>query len=126
MIERSDKKKNKTKVIKEIIKDPLQSQRETAKKAWVWLWTANRILQELEQTGTESKILDRILEMDDKIIALSNWMTLEMIEEKINSKEKLTVQDHKIISDIANNSTKRKAIFWDKKDWDEKIQFIIS
>ena len=125
MIERSDKKKNDIKVTKEVIKEPLQSQREIAKKAWVGLWTANRVMKELEQNWTESNILDKILEMDDKIIALSNGMTLEMIEEKINQKEKLTVQDHKVISDIANNSTKRKAIFWDTW-WDKNYNFIIS
>jgi len=125
MIERSDKKKNDIKVIKEVIKEPLQSQRDVAKKAGVSLWTANRILKELEQSWTESNILDKILEMDDKIIALSNWMTLEMIEDKINNKEKLTIQEQKIISDIANNSTKRKAIFWDGNK-DSKVQFIIS
>ena len=126
MIERKDKLKNKIKVTKEVIKDPLASQRDVAKKAWVGLGTANRVLKELEQSGTESKIIDSILEMDDQIIALSNWLTLDMIQEKIKDWKDLTVQDYKVISDIANNSTKRKAIFWKNDDWDKAIQFIIS
>ena len=126
MVERKDKLKNKAKVIKEVIKDPLGTQRQTAEKAWVGLGTANRILQELEQNGTESQILDDILKMDDNIIALSNWITFDTIKEKIENWETLSLNDTKIISELANNSTKRKAIFWDKWDNDKQVQFIIS
>ena len=115
--ERKDKLKNKAKVVKEVLKDPWLTQRDVAKKAWVGLGTANRILQELEQNGTESLILDKILENDDKIIALSNWITYDTIVKSIEEWD-VSLADTKTISDLANNSTKRKAIFdtWDKLD----------
>jgi len=122
---RKDKLKNKSKVIKEVLKDPLATQREVAKKAGVGLWTANRILQELEQNGTESQILDGILQNDDKIIALSNGITYDTIVKNIESWD-VSLPDTKIISDLANNSTKRKAIFWDTWDKDKTVQFILS
>jgi len=122
MAERSDKLKNKAKVIKEVIKEPIQSQRQVADKAWIGLATANRILKELEQNGTESKILDDILGMDDNIIALSNWITLDIIKDKIANNKELSLNDIKLISELANNSTKRKAIFWNSgKDNDRDI-----
>lgn len=124
MIERKDKLKNKIKVVKEVIKDPLSTQREVAKKAWVGLATANRILQELEQNGTESQILDNILENDDKIMALANWMTYDTLKELIEAKETLSLNDIKTIWDLANNSTKRKAIFW-SKEWKPIWEVII-
>ncbi len=117
MKERKDKIKNTLQVTKEVIKQPLWTQREIAKSAWVGLWTANRVLKELEQTRTESQILDNILWMDDEIIALTNWMTLDLIKEKIEQGKALTVWEQKVLSDIANNSTKRKAIF--DKRWEE-------
>ena len=124
---RKDKIKNKIEVTKEVIKKPLWTQREIAEAAWVGLWTANRILKELEQTGTESDILDNILSMDDEIIALTNWMTLDLIKEKIEAGKTLSVWEQKVLSDIANNSTKRKAIFWDKKDgsWESNAPITI-
>lgn len=115
MIERKDKLKNKAKVIKEVIKEPFDTQRNTAQKAGVSLGTANKILQELEQSwtkGIESRILDDILENDDKIIALSNWVTYDTIKKNILDWD-ISLTDTKTISELANNSTKRKAIFGD-------------
>lgn len=117
-IERKDKLKNKVKVVKEAIKDPLATQDELATRAGVWKWTVNRNMQELEQNGLESEIMDRILSNDDQIIDLVNQIHLKEIQEKVKNNEKLTLQDHKLLWDLANNSTKRKAIFGDK--WDTK------
>ncbi len=71
------------------------------------------MLLEMGENGTESNIMDRILKMDDEIIALSNWLTLDLIKEKLEEGKTLSVADHKTISDIANNSTKRKVVFGD-------------
>ncbi len=126
MKERKDKVKKVAKVAKELVKDPLLTTREVEEKTWVSKSSvASYIKNDLDKLG-QTDILNKILEMDDQIIALSNWLTLDMINEKIKDWKDLTVQDHKIISDIANNSTKRKAIFWKNDDWDKAIQFIIS
>lgn len=128
MVIRKDKLKNKAKVVKEIIKEPFDTQRDTAKKAWVSLGTANKILQELEQSwtkGMESQILDDILDNDDKIIALSNWVTYDTIKKNILDWD-VSLTDTRIISELANNSTKRKAIFWKKEDNPDKWPIIIT
>ena len=122
---RSDKKKNQANVVKELIKDPTLSERELAKKTWLSNWSAHNHKVELEQSWAESKILDRVLEMDDKIMDLSNQITLQKIIEEAPKDNKwnivvskLSLNDVKIIWDLANNSTRRKAIFdkWDKLD----------
>lgn len=111
MAERKDKIVNKAQVAKSLLKDPTQSQRQIAEDTWLSLGNVNDKVWELEQSWTESQIMDRILESDTKIIDLVNGIHLKEIEEKVANWEKLTLQDHKLLWDLANNSTKRKAIF---------------
>ena len=110
---RKDKLKNQAEVIKVIAKDPTLTEREVAKEAWIGNWTAHRHIKELEQSGADSKIMDSILEKDNEIMNLVNALTLNHIREKIENGEKLDSAEVKILWDLANNSTKRKAIFWD-------------
>lgn len=126
MIDRKDKLKNKISVTKSLLKNPLQTERELEESTWLWAWTVHRHKKEMEKTGVESNIMDRILEMDDQIMDLANKITLREIEKKIEDWQGLTLQDVKTIWDLANNSTKRKAIFWKKEEWDKEITFIIS
>ena len=128
---RADKKKNQSEVVKALIKEPTLTERELAKKTWLGNWTAHRHKKELEQNGAESNILDRVLEMDDQIMDLSNQITLQKIMEEAPKDEEgniivssLSLSDVKMIWDLANNSTKRKAIFWEGNK-DSKVQFII-
>jgi len=121
---RKDKLKNKAKVVREAIKDPLATQDQIAERAWVWKWTVNRNMQELDQNGLEGDIMDRILGMDDRIIDLANQITLRQIENKLENWKELSLIDTKIIWDLANNSTKRKAIFWGK-EWKAPTEVII-
>ena len=126
MIERKDKLKNKAKVVKEVAKDPTLTQDQIVEKTWLWKGTVNRNMQELDQNGLESNIMDRILASDDKIIDLANQIHLKTIQDKLNEWKELTLQDNKLIWDLANNSTKRKAIFGKKEDEsDNTIQVII-
>ena len=67
---RKDKLKNKSKVIKSLIKDPLQTERQVAKDTWLSNWTAHNQIRELKQNWAESQIMDRVLEMDDEIMDL--------------------------------------------------------
>lgn len=132
MTERKDKIKNKAKVVRELAKNPESTQRETAKNTGLWLWTVNRANQELEQSGTESDIMDKILAMDDEIMDLANKITLEKLKEWLPKKEdgtidieNLSLNQIKTIWELANNSTKRKAIFWKNDEWDSKVVFVI-
>jgi len=84
MKERSDKIKNKAKVIAVKLSNPLASEREIAKKAWVWNGTSHRILKDIEQNGAvidNSKIdaIEKILEKDINIVRLAQ----EEIERRI-------------------------------------------
>ena len=121
---RKDKIKNKSKVIKELIKNPVLTEREVAKKTWLSNWGVHNHIKEIEQNWAESQIMDRILEMDDKIMELANEITLTKIIKEAKKDddwkidvEALSLQDIKTIWDLANNSTKRKAIFGDKWEW---------
>ena len=130
---RKDKIKNKLKVVESLIKNPLQTEKELKESTWLWAATVHRHKEELERKGVESKIMDRVLEMDDRIMDLANQITLQKIIDEapknedgtINVKE-LSLVDVKMIWDYANNSTKRKAIFWKKDEGDKEVTFIIS
>lgn len=128
---RADKKKNQAEVVKALIKEPTLTERELAKKTGLSNWTAHNHKIELEQNWAKSTILDKVLEMDDHIMDLSNQITLQKIMEEAPKDEEgniivssLSLSDVKMIWDLANNSTKRKAIFWEGNK-DSKVQFII-
>ena len=128
---RADKKKNQSEVVKALIKEPTLTERELAKKTGLSNWTAHNHKIELEQNWAKSTILDKVLEMDDHIMDLSNQITLQKIMEEAPKDEEgniivssLSLSDVKMIWDLANNSTKRKAIFWEGNK-DSKVQFII-
>ena len=126
MIERKDRLKNKIEVTKVLTKDPSLTQREVAKKAWVSKTTVHNHMKEIEQNWPESDIMDKILRQDDEIMDLVNSLTVKHIKEKIAEWESLSSNEVKILWDLANNSTKRKAIFWNNNDWDKTYNFIIS
>ena len=126
MIERKDKLKNKAKIVKEVIKDPLATQKELEERTWLGHGTINRHIQELDWNGLSSDLIDRVLETDEKIMDLVAEIHYNDIVKKVRAWETLTLQDHKILWDLANNSTKRKAIFWKDNDWDKTYNFIIS
>ena len=121
---RADKKKNIAKVIKEVLKDPLQSQREIAKKTWLWLWTANRVIQEVEQNGTKDDRILWVCETDFRIVKL--WQAI--IEKRLqDSKEVAKMRTFEIAQTI-EKSEKRYQIFkWDisNNEWWLKQQDII-
>jgi len=118
MIERKDKLKNKAKVIKEVIKDPLSTQRDISDKTWLGLWTVNRQLKDLEQNGTK----------DDRILWLLDWdldLLKEIQRQKAERLSAKTVND----SDIdkwENTANKRRIMFWEKDMWDNTVQVIIT
>ena len=66
--ERSDKLKNRAKVIKATLKNPLKSQREIAKEQWVSDRTVWRVQAEMSQNVAK----------DDRIILLSGILNLQL------------------------------------------------
>lgn len=113
---RSDKKKNIAKVTKVALIDPLLNQREVAEIANVWLWTANRIIQELEQTGTKDDRIIWITDKDLKIVRL--W--LDEIERRLSDKKELKKMRTSEISQVIRENTARYTLFRGNatdKDW---------
>lgn len=75
MTVRADKKKNLDKVAASLAKDPLQSERQLAKNAWVSNGTAHNMKEELEQTWAVK---------DSRIVNLTDWdfKLMEMIQQR--------------------------------------------
>ena len=55
---RTDKAKNTAKVLKEVIKNPLSTEREIAKESWVSKSSVNRAMQELQNNSKYKKLLE--------------------------------------------------------------------
>lgn len=109
--ERVDKTKNKIKVIKELLRDPLQTDREIAKNAKIWLATTNRNKKEMEQNGTKSNIIDEIIKKDAEIVKLTQ---AEIQRRILEERWKVSTRDLISAWDV---SAKRYTIFkWDVTD----------
>lgn len=115
---RADKLKNQTAIIKEIIKDPMQSQREIADKLWIGKTTVQEHLQEIPK-ATKTDRIEKILDKDLSIVDLA----LEEIERRIKEeKEKMTTRDMISAADV---SAKRYSLLkgtatdkdWWLKEW---------
>lgn len=64
---RVDKIKNVQKVMKEVIKNPLATQREIAEKSWLSLWAVNGNLKEIEQIWTSSDLIIDFVKSDMEV-----------------------------------------------------------
>ena len=117
--ERIESKINKAKVAKEILKNPLQSQREIAKNAWVTVWTVNNKLNQLKQSKD-----DRILwicDTDIQNVVLGQNILQKRMQE---NPDKLKASD---IVQIIAEGTKRYTIFkWDITDDEWWLKQVIS
>lgn len=114
---RNDKAKNTAKVLKEVIKNPLSTQREIAKNTWMWLWSVNRNLKEVEQIGTKSDIILEICDLDINLV--KKW--LKELDRRFSSPEELEKIRPTEISQVIKDSSWRYQIFkWkmtDKEWW---------
>jgi hypothetical protein len=112
--ERVDKTKNKIKVIRELLKNPLQTEREIAKKTNIWKSTSNRLRKEIGQIGTKSNIIDEIIKNDADIVKLTQAEISKRIKKdptKVSTRDLISAWDV---------SAKRYSIFkWDitDKEW---------
>jgi hypothetical protein len=110
---RVDKAKNIAKVDKILIKKPLLTQREIAEEAEVWLWTVNRIRQELEKNGTKDDRIIWITDTDLSILLIGQ----REIERRLNDREEVGKMRTVEISQVIKESTARYSLFrWSATD----------
>lgn len=124
LVMRSDKKTSVASVVKVALLNPLDSQRDIAEKAGVWLWTANRVLQEVEHTGTKDERIVWITNTDLSIVTLGQ----SEIDRRLKDKEELWKMRTVEISQVIKESTARYSLFkWDATDengWLKNVQTI--
>lgn len=77
--ERGDKIRNRAKVIKEIIKDPTQSQRDIAKKTGTSVATVNKNIKELPKVNKDEHI-SNVIENDAKIVSLWQKILIQRLQ----------------------------------------------
>lgn len=115
---RVDKKKNISKVVKERIKNPLQTTREIAEKVWLDHWTVAKLDKEIPQIATKDDRIVWICDDDLKITILTQKKIIQKIE---NPEEKVTMLELIKAWEI---SSKRYSLFiWDATDekWWSKL-----
>lgn len=118
---RSDKEKNRIKVIAEVIKDPLASEREIAERVWLWKTTIHEHLQEIPNT-TKSDHIEAIIAKDLDIVNLAQ----EELQRRLKDKA-WDISTRDIIAS-ADVSAKRYSLFkWDAtdKNWGVKDQKMV-
>lgn len=111
---RNDKAKNVAKVLKEVIKDPLLTEREIAEMTWVSKSSVNRAMQEVGQIGAKD---DRIVNITDKDFELMNIIQEEKFRRLQEEKDRINNTD---INKWEETATKRYTLFrWSAtwKDW---------
>lgn len=108
---RRDAKKNKVKVIKSLIKNPMQSIPEIARDTWLSVWNVHNKLKEVERTGVKSNIIDEIIKNDAEIVKLTQ---AEIQRRILEERWKVSTRDLISAWDV---SAKRYTIFkWDVTD----------
>lgn len=113
---RSDKERNKTKIIAEIAKNPFATEREIAESVWVSPSTAHDHLKDLPNSS-KSEHIETILKKDLQIVNLAQ----EELERRL--KEKASEISTRDIIASADVSAKRYSLFkWDAtdKEWGMK------
>lgn len=109
--ERVDKTKNKIKVIKELLRDPLQTEREIAKNCNIAKTTVHRAKKDMDQIGPKSNIIDEIIKKDAEIVKLTQ---AEIQRRILEERWKISTRDLISAWDV---SAKRYTIFkWDVTD----------
>lgn len=112
---RSDKIRNKTKVIKAVMEDPMASERELAKKLWIWKTTAHEHLKDLKKTKNDQ--IEKIISKDLEIVELATDILKDrLILAKNDPESKMSNRDIIASADV---SAKRYSLFkWDATDPD--------
>ena len=124
--ERSDKLKNRAKVIKATLKNPLKSQREIAKQVWLSKGTVANVQQELGQSWPKDDRILWICDADLEIIKL--WQ--KIIQDKLNDKKTVKKMKASEVSQVIAENTRRYTILrWnatDENGWIKKVLVNVS
>lgn len=108
--ERVDAKKNQEKITKEVLSNPLQSQREIASNAGVWKTTVQEHLKNLPNTTKD----DRILTLTDKDFELMQLIQKRKFERMNNTEQPVNDSD---LNNWDKEAKARYTIFrWDVTD----------
>ena len=114
--ERTDALKNKLKVVKSVVLNPLSTQREIAKDTWLSKTTVQEHLKELPNTTKDDRII-KITDADLKIVTLAQWI----INDKLSDAEYVKTLKPTEVSSVAKDSTARYTILkgnvTDKDGW---------
>lgn len=103
---RTDKKKNVTKVLRSIIKNPLQTQEEIAKDVWLWEATVSRAIKEVEAGGRN---IDNIIDFVKSDLEMQSLIQKEIKNRIINNPNDIKDADLKGYAEFA---FKRSQILW--------------
>lgn len=113
---RTDKKKNISKVAKELLNNPLLTEREIAENTWLWNWTIHRAKEELEQIGAKDPKIIHITDKD-----LENIVNMQaVISEKIKDKSEMSKTRIWELAQAMREATARYTIFrgnWTDDQW---------
>ena len=116
MVDRKDKLKNKAKVVKAVLENPLDTMDKIAKKTGVSKATVSRQVNEMKQSETKD---DRILWINDEDLEMIVATQKEILRRVKESPGEVTTQD---LIRAWDSSTKRHVIFWNgEKKTNENI-----
>lgn len=101
---RVDKERNQAKVVSKILKNPLATEREIAKEAWVSKATAHRTIKEMNLSEPKIKAIEDIISTDATIVQLAQ---MEIVQ-RLQNPEKEKTRD---IIAAASESAKRYSLF---------------
>jgi len=120
---RGDKIRNRAKIIKEVLKDPTQSQREIAKKTWIGKSTVADHIKDLPNTGKVGHI-EKVIENDSKIVSLWQEIIIQRMELAKEDPKAMSTRDIITAQDLSWK--RRMLLVWDvtDKDWWLKDQTI--
>lgn len=117
---RSDKEKNAAKIMAEVAKDPLASQRDIAERVWTSVSTVNDHIKDIPKSN-KSEHIETILKKDLQIVNLAQQILQDRLEAKPDD-----ISTRDIISS-ADVSAKRYSLFkWDATDKNWGIKDVTS
>ncbi len=122
------------KVIKHLVANPEASLRDVEKDTWVEYQTVNNIKKNMAfEVSKKSDIIADIVDSDKEMIQIANSLSLHKFKHMAkqvedNPDKALELSEVKVLSEIADKSTKRVSIFWGDatdKNWGLKLPAVI-
>ena len=110
---RVDRRKNVWKVAEVLAKNPNKTVRELAKDTKIWKSTTARAVKELGQTGTKDPTIAYIVGSSKNRLKKVQSFFDRLLDESLE-KEKIALDDAKVIKDIAKDDLARITVLW----WD--------